>query len=183
MWSKVLRNGNLYTSCGFFSCPRKCEHIAGESVSAQTAESAMDTAIQTANCLYITPVIPPINVIGTNTAINTRAIATSANPTSSIVSWVAITADLPSSMCRLTFSITTIASSTTTATANTSANNDRRFMDISRAFRTKNVPTSDTGIVTHGTSVAIPSPRNRNIIITTINAVKRIVNSTSTIDS
>lgn len=70
----------------FFLCPRKCEHIAGDNDNAQIAEIAMDTAIQTANCLYITPVIPPINIIGTNTAINTRAIATSEEPTSCIVS-------------------------------------------------------------------------------------------------
>lgn len=56
-------------------------------------------------------------------------------------------------------SITTIASSTTTPTASTSANNDRRFMDIPIAFSAKNVPTSETGIVAQGTSVAIPSPR------------------------
>ena len=86
-------------------------------------------------------------------------------------------------MCRFTFSITTIASSTTTPTARTSANNDSRFIDISIAFRAKNVPINDTGIVAQGTRVAIPSPRNRNIIITTIIPVKRIVNSTSFIDS
>ena len=60
--------------------------MAGDNVKAQIAEIAIETAIQTANCLYITPVIPVINIIGTNTAINTRAIATRANPTSSIVS-------------------------------------------------------------------------------------------------
>lgn len=121
----------------------------------------MDTAIQTANCLYITPVIPPINPIGTNTAIKTSAIATRDEPTSSIVNWVAIIADLPSSMCRFTFSITTIASSTTTPTANTSANNDNKLIDIPKASRAKNVPTKDTGIVAQGTRVAIPSPKIR----------------------
>ena len=152
-------------------------------MSAHTAEIAIETATQTANCLYITPVIPPINKIGTNTAINTRAIATSAEPTSSIVNWVAIIADLPSSRCRLTFSITTIASSTTTPTARTSANNDSIFIDIFKAFNATKVPNSETGIVTQGTSVAIPSPRNKNIINTTIKPVRRIVNSTSFIDS
>ena len=122
-------------------------------------------------------------MIGTNTAINTIAIATSDEPTSSIVSWVAITADFPSSICRFTFSITTMASSTTTPTASTSANNESRFILIPNAFRAANVPIKETGIVTHGTSVAIASPKNRKIITTTITPVKRIVNSTSFIDS
>ena len=157
--------------------------MAGERVSAQIAEIAIDTAIHTANCLYITPVMPPINIIGTNTAIKTNAIATSAEPTSCMVNCVAITADLPSSRCRFTFSITTIASSTTTPTASTSANNDKRFILIFKALSAINVPISDTGIVTHGTSVAIASPRNKNMITITIKPVKRIVNSTSFIDS
>ena len=100
-----------------------------------------------------------------------------------MVNCVAMTADLPSSRCRLTFSITTIASSTTTPTASTNANNESRFMLIFKAFSAINVPINDTGIVTHGTSVAIASPRNRNMIIITIKPVKRIVNSTSFIDS
>ena len=60
-------------------------HIAGDKVQAQIADNAIETVIHTANCLYITPVIPPINIIGTNTAIKTIAIATSDEPTSSIV--------------------------------------------------------------------------------------------------
>ena len=86
-------------------------------------------------------------------------------------------------MWRLTFSITTIASSTTTPTASTNANSDKRFIDIPRAFSAAKVPINDTGIVTQGINVAIPSPRNKKIIKTTIIPVKRIVNSTSFIDS
>ncbi len=86
-------------------------------------------------------------------------------------------------MWRFTFSITTIASSTTTPTARTNANNDKRLIDIPRAFNAAKVPIKDTGIVTQGTSVAIPSPKNKKIINTTITPVKRIVNSTSFIDS
>ena len=96
---------------------------------------------------------------------------------------VASSADLPSSICRFTFSITTIASSTTTATASTSANSVNRFIDIPKAFRAMNVPIKDTGIVTQGINVALKSPKNTNIIKITINDVKRIVNSTSSIDS
>ena len=172
--------GFLFSS---FGCPKKCEHIAGESVKAHNADIAIETAIHTANCLYITPVMPPINIIGTNTAIRTIAIATRDDPTSCIVNCVAITADLPSSKWRFTFSITTIASSTTTPTARTKANNESRFILILNAFKAMNVPMSDTGIVTQGTKVAITSPKNIKIIITTIIPVSMIVNSTSFIDS
>ena len=64
-------------------------------------------------------------------------------------------------MCLFTFSITTIASSTTTPTASTSAKSDNRLIVIPIALSAKNVPINDTGIVTQGTSVAIPSPKNR----------------------
>ena len=162
---------------------KRVEHIAGESDKAQTAESAIDAAIQTANCLYIKPVKPVIKVTGTNTAIRTRAIATNAPPTSCIVNCAASTGVLPSSRCLFTFSITTIASSTTTATANTIANSVSRFIDIPNIAIIKNVPIKDTGIVTQGTSVALQSPKNTKMIKITINEVNKIVCSTSVIDS
>ena len=86
-------------------------------------------------------------------------------------------------MCLLTFSITTMASSTTTPTASTSANKDKRFIDMPKALSAKNVPISETGIVIQGTSVAKASPKNKNIITTTIKAVRNMVNSTSFMDS
>ena len=61
-------------------------HIAGDNDKAQTADNAIDTAIHTANCLYIKPDKPATNDTGTNTAISTIAIATNAPPTSCIVS-------------------------------------------------------------------------------------------------
>ena len=136
-------------------------HNAGERESAQTADKRIETEIHTANCLYIKPDNPGTNITGTNTAVRTRAIATSAPPTSSIVSWVASTADFPSSMCRLTFSITTIASSTTVATARTIANRVRRFIDIPNMAIKINVPINETGIARRGTRVDRLSPRNR----------------------
>ena len=78
-------------------------------------------------------------------------------------------------MCRLTFSITTIASSTTTATARTSANNVNKFNDMPSAFSAINVPTKETGIVTQGINVALKSPKNTNMIKITITEVKSIV--------
>ena len=57
---------------------------------------AIETEIQTANCLYIKPDKPPINDTGTNTAINTKDVATTAPNTSSIVISVAVFGSLPS---------------------------------------------------------------------------------------
>ena len=176
--SKYLGRGLV-----FFLTFNIIEHIAGESDKAHIAENAIDTAIHTANCLYIVPDRPLIKHIGTNTAIRTAAIATSEPPTSPMVICVASNADFPSSICRFTFSITTIASSTTTATARTNANKVNRFKDIPNALSAIKVPTKETGIVTQGINVALKSPKNTNIINITISEVKRIVNSTSSIDS
>ena len=126
---------------------------------------------------------PGMNATGTNTAINTIAIATNAPPTSSIVNCVAVTGSLPSSMCRLTFSITTIASSTTVATAKIIANNVKRLIDIPSGGRATNVPNNETGIVTHGINVERQSPKNTKIIKITMIDVINTVNSTSLIDS
>ena len=86
-------------------------------------------------------------------------------------------------MCRRTFSITTIASSTTVATARIIANKVNRLIDIPSGGRAINVPSKDTGIVTQGIKVALQSPRNTKIIIITMIAVIKTVNSTSFIDS
>ena len=177
--AEALFDGFLFGS----SCLKIIEHNAGDRVRAQIADSAMETAIHTANCLYISPDRPGIKLTGTNTAINTSAIETSAPPISFMVNWVASTGDLPSSRCLFTFSITTIASSTTVATARTIANKVKRLIDMSKTGRVANVPIKDTGIAIRGTSVALGSPRNTNIIATTIIEVSIIVLTTSFIDS
>src|ERR1700723_1815745 len=57
---------------------------AGLSVSALKAEKATETAIVTANCWYILPVMPGIKAVGINTAIRIRAMATTGPTTSPI---------------------------------------------------------------------------------------------------
>ena len=49
---------------------------AGLRVSALNAEMITDTAMVTANCWYIRPVIPGMNAVGTKTATRIRAMAT-----------------------------------------------------------------------------------------------------------
>jgi hypothetical protein len=53
-------------------------------VSALNAESRTDTAIVTANCWYIRPVMPGMNAVGTNTAARMSAIATTGPETCSM---------------------------------------------------------------------------------------------------
>ena len=64
-------------------------HNAGASVNATSVDKPIEEAIHSANCLNICPVIPDIKDTGTNTAINTREVASTAPKTSFIVISVA----------------------------------------------------------------------------------------------
>ena len=66
-----------------------------------------------ANSRNSRPTMPPIRRIGTNTAISDRLIDRTVKPTSPAPCSAACIRVLPASMCRVTFSSTTIASSTT----------------------------------------------------------------------
>ena len=57
---------------------------------------------------------------------------------------------MPSSRCRLTFSTTMIASSTTRPIASTSASNVSRLIEKPSASMTMNAPTSDRGMAITG---------------------------------
>ena len=59
-----------FGACGFNITP----HKAGVNVNATKAEIITETATVKANCLYNTPVKPPMKATGTNTEINTKAI-------------------------------------------------------------------------------------------------------------
>jgi hypothetical protein len=69
--------------------------------------------------------MPPISRIGMNTAISDRLIETTVKPTSRAPLSAASIRDIPSSMCRETFSSTMIASSTTKPAAMVIAISDR----------------------------------------------------------
>ena len=91
-------------------------------------------------------------------------------------------ASLPSSRIRVTFSTTTMASSTTMAMARTSPKRVRVFMENPNSNITANVPISDTGIVRQGMSVARQFCRKRKITKITRAVVSSRVNSTSSIE-
>ena len=130
------------------------EQRAGLRVSALRPENAVDTAMVIANCLYISPVIPPINAVGTNTARSTSTVPMIGPVISSIAFIVASYGDNPpSSICRAVFSTTRIASSTTIPIARIRPNSVRVLIENPITPITANVPIRDTGMVMAGISV------------------------------
>ena len=96
---------------------------------ATTAERDKATTMVRANCLYRTPVAPPIKDTGRNTARSTKAVATIAPDTLRIAAKVASFGLMPiSSTLYSTASTTTMASSTTIPMASTKANNVKVLM-------------------------------------------------------
>ena len=93
------------------------------------SEMTMDTAIAidsvTANSRKSRPTIPPIRRIGMNTAMSETLIVRTVKPISLAPTSAASRGVFPSSRCLVTFSITTMASSTTNPVATVSAMRDR----------------------------------------------------------
>ena len=79
----------------------------------------------TANSRNNRPTIPPIIRIGMNTAMSELLIDSTVKPISCPPSSAAASGRIPSSKCRFTFSITTMASSTTKPVAIVTAISDR----------------------------------------------------------
>ena len=153
-------------------------------VSELKAEIAMEKAMVSENCLYSSPVVPGKNATGTNTATSTSDVATTAPVTSPMALEAAACESLCSSpMCRWMFSITTMASSTTSPVASTMPNSVSVLMEKSSSLMNANVPTSDTGMVTAGIRVLRQSCRNTNITSMTKTMASTSVFSTSRMDS
>ena len=99
-----------------------------------------------ANCLYIWPLIPPRNATGRNTAQRESTIATSALATWPMARSAATRGGtFSSAMIRSTFSMTTIASSTTMPIASTRANSVSRLIWKPSIRSPKKVPMIATG--------------------------------------
>src|SRR5262249_60020775 len=121
---------------------------AGVSVSELNAEIETENAIVSANCRNIMPVVPGKRATGTNTATSTSEVAITAPATSFIATEAALCGSvIPSTMCRSTFSITTIASSTTKPVASVIPNNVSVLIEKPNALMKIKVPTSETAIV------------------------------------
>ena len=92
-----------------------------------------------------------MNAVGTNTAHeHQRDRDDRAGDLLHRASRVASIGGSPSSMCRSTFSTTTIASSTTMPMASTRPKSDSVLSENPRPSITANVPTSETGTATSG---------------------------------
>jgi len=95
-----------------FSRSSSSEHIMGVVVREITREMRMDTDKVTVNSRNIRPTMPPANMKGMNTATNDRLMDTTVKPTSRAPSRAALMRDMPASIWRVVFSMTTMASST-----------------------------------------------------------------------
>ena len=111
----------------------------------------MENAMVSANWRKRMPVVPGKNATGTKTATRTSEVAITALATSFIATEAARCASvMPSAICRSTFSITTMASSTTKPVARVMPNIVRVLMEKPSSFTKAKVPTSETGIVMAG---------------------------------
>ena len=132
----------------------------------------------------MTPIEPPRNAIGTNTAESTSPMPTSAPVIWSMDLRVASTGERPSSrISRSTFSTTTIASSTSSPMASTIANMVSMLIEKPSAASTPNVPSSTIGTAIVGISVARKFCRNRYITRNTSTTASTSVVTTPWIDT
>src|SRR5438552_13229635 len=130
------------------------------------------------------PVVPGKKDTGTNTEMSTREVATTALETSAIAAEVAACGLVWSaSMCRWAFSMTTIASSTTSPVARVIPKRVSEFIEKSKSLMNANVPISETGIVTAGIIVARQSSKKRKITMMTMRIASSSVVTTSLTDS
>src|SRR5215469_3320337 len=157
---------------------------AGDKVRALKSEIAIEKAMVSENCRYRIPVVPGKNETGTKTEISTRDVATTALDTSAIATDVAVRASVRSSlMWRWAFSMTTIASSTTSPVASVIPKRVSELMEKPNILMNANVPISETGIVTAGIMVARQSSRKRKITTMTIKIASSRVVTTSFTES
>ena len=171
----------LFTTCPW---PRKIAESAGVRVSALNAEMETENAIVRANWRNRMPVVPGKNATGTKTATRTSEVATTAPATSFMAMEAALCgSEIPSVMWRCTFSMTTMASSTTRPVASVSPKRVRVLIEKPKIFTNAKVPMRETGIVIAGIKVLRQSCRKMKITSTTRIIASISVYRTSLIDS
>ena len=130
--------------------------------------------------MNISPVTPPANPTGRNTAISDRTIAISAPATCRMPrSAATLGGTFSVAMMRSTFSITTMASSTTMPMASTRAKSVRTLMVKPRSNNPRKVPTTLTGTASMGISVARQLCRKMNTTSATRSSASPSVTITS----
>src|SRR5271165_2319876 len=157
---------------------------AGDKVSALKAEMAIAKAMVRENCLYRMPVVPGKKETGTKTEMSTREVAMTALVTSAMATEVAVCgSEWSSLMWRCTFSITTMASSTTSPVASVMPNMVSELMEKPKILIKAKVPIRDTGMVIAGMMVARQSSRKRKITTMTMTIASPRVPTTSRMES
>ena len=112
---------------------------------------------------------------GTNTALRINPMAMTGPDTSSIALIVASFGAIPCSMWCITASTTTIASSTTMPMASTRPSSESTLIEKPSSGKKMNAPTSDTGTVINGISVARQFCRKmKTTMITSATASKSV---------
>jgi hypothetical protein len=108
---------------------------------------AIENAIVSANWRNRIPVVPGKKATGTNTATSTSDVAMTALVISAVAAVAALRESCsPAEIWRSMFSITTIASSTTSPVANVMPNSVRVLIEKPSNFTNAKVPISETGV-------------------------------------
>ena len=144
---------------------------------AEIVEMVMMIHIIQPNCLKSTPAIPVTIVNGKNTAIMVKVEATTEIATSCVACTAACFGEEPRSMCVVTFSSTTIASSTTLPIAIERHDREIMLSEPPVAYRYMNDAIRDIGIVITIIIVARHLPRKINTTRATKSMAKAIVSS------
>src|SRR3984957_11051834 len=131
-------------------CRKNRAHIIDVNVSDTIADTTIVTLSVTANSRNNRPTTSAMNNSGISAAISDTLNEIIVNPICSDPFNAASSGDSPSSKYRVTFSIITIASSTTNPVEIVSAINVRLFRLYPARYITPNVPTSDNGTATLG---------------------------------
>ncbi len=153
--------------------------MAGTTVSATTDDRTTAMASVKPNSRNSPPSCPGRNDRGTNTAASVADVVTTAKNTCCVPSTAAARGPMPSLRRRTMFSSTTMASSTTSPVASTSARSVRMLTENPASQIAATVPISATGSVTAGISVARMSVRNSQMIATTSTVAISSVDTTS----
>ncbi len=153
------------------------EQSIGVSESAHTVEIIIIMVTIHPSCWNSTPVIPVTSVSGKNTAISVSVDAITDTATSFVPCIAACFGSLPRSICVVTFSSTTIASSTTIPIDMDSAERETIFRVLPVIARYMNDAMSEIGIVIATIMVARHLPRNTNTTMTTNRRAYSIVST------
>ena len=148
-----------------------------------TADTITAKVSVRANSRNMRPTMPLMNSSGMKTAISEAVSDTTVKPISRAPFRAARSGGSPSSICRTTFSIITMASSTTKPVPMVSAIRLRLSREKPAAHMTPKVATMDSGSATPAMIVARTVRRNSRTTSTTRLAASTSVNSTSRIEA